>query len=344
MRGVTVSSRYRGVSDPAAKWSWRRVGRCLVVLVLIPAVGCETVKQIPTTISNMVDSDAGDACRDQRKALESYQNYFAHDMAVGAAAGIASGALLVLVTRPKNINVAIAEIFSGLVIGAAGGYWAALKQKDADLQARNRQMQSDISADNSQIDGAQKAFNQLLDCRRKQAADLRADVAAGRVSRDDGVKQMAAIRSRFDEDIKLGREINANMADHAASLEYANQQFKPQPYVTERETTVYSDSNLGSAKLTTFKARAVVSGAAVDDKWVKVTLAGKRTGFVQASDVTLQAAEVAKNKKTRHAPPASAKGDPVAEGCFTNLSKRQDFDDSVQVASTNTSGFELSGG
>jgi len=155
---------------------------------------------------------------------------------------------------------------------------------------------------------------------------------------------MAQIRSRFDEDVKTGRDINSNMADHAASLEYANQQFKPQPYVTQGTTTVYSDSNLGSAKLQTLKADAVVSGAAIDDKWVKITLANKRTGYVQASDVALQAAEVAKNKKTRHTPPASAKGDPVAEGCFTNLSKRQDFDDSVQVASTNTSGFELSGG
>ena len=315
-----------------------------MVLVVIPAVGCEQVKQLPTTISNMMDSDAGDSCHDQRKALESYGNYFAHDMAVGAAAGVASGVLLVLVTRPKNANVAIAEIFSGLVIGAAAGYWGALKQQNADMQARAKQMQSDITADNSQIDGAQKTFNELLDCRRKQAADLRADVAAGRTSRDDGVKQMATIRSRYDEDVKIGRDINANMADHAASLEYANQQFKPQPYVTLRDTAVYSDSNAGSAKLASFKAQAVVTGAAVDDKWVKVTLSNKRTGFVQASDVVLQAAEVAKNKKTRHTPPASTKGDPVAEGCFTNLSKRQDFDDSVQVASSNTTGFELSGG
>ncbi len=295
------------------------------------------------TIHSFFDNEANDSCRDQRAALQSYGDYFANNMLVGGAIGAAAGGLVGVVTH-QSLQATLADAFAGFTIGAAVGYWESVQQKDATMAARQRQVQTDVTAENAKVNGAQQAFNTLVDCRRGQAATLRADVAAGRVTSADGAKAMATIKARFDDDIAIARKVNTNIATHSANLEYANEQFKPQPYVTVRSATVFADQSADSAKVTTLKAEAIVSGAAVDDKWIKVALSGKRTGYVQATDVVLEAARRVQNKKTRATPPPSAKGDPVAEGVFTNLSKQADFDDSVQVASSDTSGFELSGG
>lgn len=284
-----------------------------------------------------------DSCSDQRKALESYGNYFARNMVVGAAAGAltAGGAALLL---HRNFETSMAIVLSGIVIGASAGYWKTVSDRAGSMAARRRLVETDIANENAKVDGAHLAFNKLVDCRRGQAAKIRADVKAGRLTQAQGEDQMKQVRDRYADDVAIARGINKDMADHAASLEYANEQFKPQPYVTLHATTVYAERNTGSQRLSSLRADAAISGAVDQDQWVKVRLASGRIGYVQASDVELEAARLAKNKKTRHAPPAAAKGDPVAEGVFTNLSKRADFDDSVQTAAANTSGFELSGG
>ncbi len=316
----------------------RRLWPCLALVAALTTVGCDSTP----TMHSFFDR-APDTCHDQRQDLDSYGNYFAQNMIVGAASGAAAATLLGVVTH-QSVSTTVAMAAAAATIGAAAGYWQSVSQKNASLEARRRLVQTDVQAENKKVDGAQAAFNRLLDCRRKQAADLKADVAAGRVSHSDGEKQMAEIKARYTDDVEIGRRINANMADHAANLEYANEQLKPQPYVTTQPTVVYASESTGAAHVASFKSQTTISGAAVDQNWVKVTLAGGRTGYVQTSDVELQAAKLTKDKKTRQAPPAADKGDPVAEGVFTNLSKRADFDDSVQVAAANNSGFELSGG
>jgi hypothetical protein len=292
------------------------------------------------TAQNLFDSN--DVCRDQRAALRSYGDYFAEDMLIGGGIGAAAGAIVGAATH-QSVGTTLGLAAGGAAIGAGAGYWAAVQQKNADMASRTRQVTSDINTQNAKIDGAQAAFNKLLDCRRQEAAHLRADVAAGRLSQTDGGKQMADIRSRYQSDIDLAKRIDGNIAARSADLEYANEQFKPQPYVAKQAASIYATQDQNSAKIESLRAGAVINGASVNTTWVKVTLARGRTGFMLASDLDLQAATFVRNRSRRHTPPPSAKGDPVAEGCFTNLSKRADFDDSVQVASTNTSGFELSG-
>jgi hypothetical protein len=321
--------------------SWRRAVSCIVILaVALTTASCDTMN-VPS-VHYLLDTGP-DSCGDQRKALDSYGNYFARDMVAGAAAGalVAGGTALIL---HRDFKTSVMIILTGLAIGAAGGYWKSVTDKETNMQARYRLVEKDVQAENTKVDGAHQAFNRLVDCRRRQAVQIRADVKAGRLSHDDGDKQIKEVRARYDDDIAIANGINKDMASHAANLEYANEQFKPQPYVTVHPAIVYADKNTGSANLSSYKTGAVISGAAIEKNWIKVTLSGGRPGYVQASDVELQAARLAKDKKTRQAPPAAAKGDPVAEGVFTNLSKRADFDDSVQVAAANTSGFELSGG
>lgn len=306
-------------------------GACAIIVSL---TSCDTAQ-------NLLDSN--DVCHDQRAALRSYGDYFAQDMLVGGALGAAAGGIVGAVTH-QSVGTTLGLTAAGFAVGAGAGYWAAVEQKNSDMAARERQVTSDIDAENHKIDGAQAAFNDLIRCRREEAAHLRADVAAGRISQTDGDKQMADIRSRYDDDIALGKRVGASISSHSADLEYANEQIKPQPYVTRHEAAIYASQDANSARLENLRSGAVISGTTVDTNWVKVHLSRGRTGYMQASDLELQAEILARSPARRHSPPPSAKGDPVAEGVFTNLSKRADFDQSVQTASTNTSGFELSGG
>lgn len=307
------------------------IGACAVIASL---TSCDTAQ-------NLLDSN--DVCRDQRAALRSYGDYFAQDILVGGAVGAAAGGIVGAVTH-QSLGTTLGLTAAGFAVGAGAGYWAAVEQKNSDMAARERQVTSDIDTENAKIDGAQAAFNDLVKCRNEEAAHLRADVAAGRISETDGGKQMADIRSRYDDDVALAKKIGANIATHSADLEFANEQIKPQPYVTRHAAAIYAAQDTTGAKIENLRNGAVISGAAIDTTWVKVSLSRGRTGFMQASDLELQAEILAHNRARRHSPPPSTKGDPVAEGVFTNLSKRADFDDSVQTASTNTSGFELSGG
>jgi hypothetical protein len=303
-------------------------------VVLVGLTSCDTAQ-------NLMDSN--DVCHDQRAGLRSYGDYFAQDMLVGGVIGAAVGTVVGIATH-QSTGTTVGLAAGGLAIGAGAGYWAAVEQKNSDTAARRRQVTTDIDADNKKIDGAQAAFNALLNCRRQEATRLRADVKAGRISQTDGGKQMADIRSRYDDDVALAKKIGGNIATHSADLEFANEQLKPQPYVARHSAAIYANADDKSTKIDNLRSGAIVSGAAVNGSWVKVTLARGRIGYMLTSDLELQAETVARNKARRHSPPPAAKGDPVAEGVFTNLSKRADFDDSVQVASTNTSGFEMSGG
>ena len=326
MRRAQSTLQRRGRAPRAMRRLAFSLGACAV---LISLASCDTAQNI---------LDSNDVCRDQRAALRSFGDYFAQDILIGGGIGAAAGAIVGAATH-QSVGTTLGLTAGGFAIGAGAGYWAAVQQKNADTAARQRQVLTDIDANNAKIDSAQAAFNDLIRCRQQEAARLKADVAAGRLSQTDGGKRMADIRSRYDDDVALGKKVGANIGTHSADLEFANEQLKPQPYVTQHSATIYATMDQAAAKLETLRSGAVISGAAVDATWVKVTLARGRTGYMLASDVQLQAESIVANKARRHSPPPATKGDPVAEGVFTNLSKRADFDDSVQTASANTSGF-----
>ena len=187
-------------------------------------------------------------CRDQRAALRSFGDYFAQDILIGGGIGAAAGAIVGAATH-QSVGTTLGLTAGGFAIGAGAGYWAAVEQKNADTAARQRQVLTDIDADNAKIDNAQTAFNSSVRCRQQEAARLKADVAAGRLSQTDGGKQMADIRSRYDDDVALGKKIGANIGTHSADLEFANEQLKPQPYVTRHSAPVYATTDqAGGAK------------------------------------------------------------------------------------------------
>src|SRR3954454_4546791 len=84
-----------------------------------------------TTREGRIGSDDGDACRAQLVALDSTGNFFAEDILRGAAIGAVGGAALGGLIG-GNWRSALIGAAAGGATGAAGGYLAALQQRNAD--------------------------------------------------------------------------------------------------------------------------------------------------------------------------------------------------------------------
>lgn len=306
--------------------------------------------------------DPNDVCYQQRTALRSEGNFFAQSIVKGLLGGAAIGGLGGLLVG-RSAESAVKGALAGALVGAAAGYWSALQRENTDRQALVSKFVGDVTQENQQIDRAQAAFDRLVQCRREQAAQVRADVAAGRITPDEGNQRMAAVRAAYESDLQLARKVSQGIHEHSDSLAYANEQLKPQPYVVVASAPVYAEATETSAPVaTSLRAQTVVEGAAYQDQWVKVTAPGGQTGYVKKDAVKLKAlqeieAKAAAAKKAAPKPKATAAqkpapvkpkpvepprtGDQLTDGVYTNIAKRQDFQTSVEVAEEVKSEFEL---
>ncbi len=253
-----------------------------------------------TTQNERIGSDDGsDRCRPQRVALDSTGNYFAEDIIKGAAIGAIGGALLGALTGGSNAgrNALIGGV-AGAAAGAAGGYWASMQQQNKDQATLLTNISNDLSRENDQIDKTQLAFAQLSDCRRDEANRVRADLAAGRLTRPQAEQAMAGVKARAAEDLRIARQINAKLEERGANFQFANEQVNPP---------------------------APVAAAPAPAPSRAPTQAAPRPAPQQAAPQ----------------PPRDPQKAQVAQATSTNLAKREQFSQSVQMAQANQSAFEL---
>ncbi len=260
-----------------------------------------------TTQNERIGSDDGsDRCRPQRVALDSTGNYFAEDIIKGAAIGAVGGALLGALTGGSNAgrNALIGGV-AGAAAGAAGGYWASLQQQNKDQATLLTNISNDLSRENDQIDKTQLAFAQLSDCRRDEANRLRADLAAGRLTRPQAEQAMAGVKARAVEDLRIARQINAKLEERGANFQFANEQVNP--------------------------PAPVAAAPAPAPSRAPTTQAAPRPAPQQAAP-----------QQAGPQPPRDPQKAQVAQATSTNLAKREQFSQSVQTAQANQSAFELS--
>jgi hypothetical protein len=84
----------------------------------------------------------------------------------------------------------------------------------------------EIAADHARIEGVTSTFNALMACRRREAAMLKADVAAGRIPRSDGQETMARLRSLVEEDVAVAREINGTLQERTTEFQLSAEKAK----------------------------------------------------------------------------------------------------------------------
>ena len=199
------------------KSCFRRKLVTLVACVAMALPGCSTQNQ-------RIGADNGsDVCRPQRVTLDSTGNFFAEDIVQGAAIGAAFGGLSGLLAG-RDVRGALIGAAAGGALGAAGGYWKARQQQASDQASLYRTISSDIQRENGAIDKTQTAFNQLVDCRRSEASQVRADLSAGRITRDQAQAAMAAVRERSAGDLRIAQIISAKVQERSNDFAFANNQ------------------------------------------------------------------------------------------------------------------------
>lgn len=212
---------------PAARSLWFTSARrsvaalCAVAMLSTSLAGCTAGSQEARIGKN----DGTDPCYTQRVALDSTGNYFAEDIIKGAAIGAIGGALIGGLTGGSRGALTGAAI--GLAAGAAAGYWQAKQQQQADQRTLINSVYADIDRENAQIDKTQQAFNQLVNCRKSTAAQIRSDLQKKLITREVAQMRMDAVKVKFNEDLEIARKISGQIQERSANFQFANEQINP---------------------------------------------------------------------------------------------------------------------
>lgn len=322
-------------------WVHRATTGLVAALVL---AGCVT-----TQAGRIGADDGRDACRPQLVALDSTGDFYGEQILQGAAIGAATGALVGGLASGRWQGALIGAAVGGAG-GAAVGYYAALQRQAADQQALWQQMSQDLSRENAQLDRTQIAFNNLMDCRLRQAERVREAVRTGRMDRAAAQAQMTEIRTRFQADLALAQSINGRIGARGAEFDTAidsaipggtsavQAAARPAPVraAPRRPVEVKFSPSPDSPRIATVNPREVVAVRPGPAGSVAVETASGLRGYAPADAFPAQRAP---------APQAEAGGD-VRSLAATNLARRENFSESLgnaeRVAQTG-GGFELPG-
>ena len=202
----------------------RSMFRRSVSLMACTALVASSLAGCSTQMERIGSDDGTDSCRAQLVALDSTGNYFAEDMLKGAAIGAVSGGLLGGLAS-GNVKGAVTGAVAGAVAGALGGYWAKMMQQGKDQAILS--VVSDMRKDNDQLDNTKRAFNQLSECRKGQAASIKAQYKAKTITRDVAQVQLRQVVARANNDIVVMNKILADSNKRGDEYQYAAAKIDP---------------------------------------------------------------------------------------------------------------------
>jgi len=308
--------------------------------------GCVTTQE-----QRIGDADPSDQCRPYVVALDSTGNFFAEDIIKGAVLGAAGGAILGGLLSGSARGAAIGAA-TGAIAGAATGYWYALNQQSRDQAVLATRVQTDLSRENAEIDRSQQAFNALMDCRFAQAKAVRQDVADKRLTLDQGRARMAQIRSWTERDIALARQINARIETRGAEFETAAENLQPgtKSQIAAQKAAAPASRQAVATRAAPVRLRPDPAAPEIAQLSPRetVTVTGGQDGFALVETPSglrgYAPADTLRVGTTRVATPSSASpsATDVQTLAATNVAKRDNFSQSVQVAERAAAGgFEL---
>jgi hypothetical protein len=202
---------------------------CLLISTSLTLSGCVTTNSL---MGNK--DDPNDVCRAQRAALRQEGNYFSVDILTNAAiTGVVSGLAVGLVTGNAKSGLIAAGV--GTAVGAAGGYLAAVRKKQADEALVRKSVLTDVDNDNKSLDKAQVALDQLMLCRKKEAESVREAFRRGDIKREEADFRMREVKQRWDRDIELAQSVSTNVGKRAGLYAEAAQELDKNVLEKERE-------------------------------------------------------------------------------------------------------------
>ncbi|MFM2041450.1 MAG: hypothetical protein RLY86_26 [Pseudomonadota bacterium] len=249
-----------------------------------------------------VQSDA--VCGLQRQSLASLEDTFVQDLVGGALAGAAAGALIAAFTDGNAVQGALI----GATLGAAAGaYLNNLKKQHAgNVDGMLVQINGDLTRENREIARAEAAFTALMDCRRQEAASIRADHAAGRADLTTANTRLAAVRAKVAEDFAMADRIREGMGKRVAGFEESYKFIDPVGYdtlvVNRKPQLTQAAERLVASTTANVRATPSAEGQRVgsvpqgssveklgkEEGWWHVRLADGSTGYVAERLLTPQ--------------------------------------------------------
>ncbi len=339
---------------------WLRRG---VSVVAVAGLLCGCAPGAFTTREQRIGPDDGtDSCRPQLVALDSTGNFFGAEIlqgaAVGAGVGALAGGLIGGLATGNWRGAAIGALAGGVtggVIGGSNAYWNALQQQKMDQAALYSRVSLDLERENEQIDKTQIAFDQLEDCRFRQAQAINADYASHRIDRATAEAAMALVRQHAAKDIALAKLINQQIQDRgqqfgvatsnvdpsAAAATSAARQTQTEQVVVRSAAPVKLLPDPGAPEIAQLQPREQVTVSPGRNGYALVQTASGQQGYVSAS--ALQGAGGRRSIGVPTTAPAAASGD-LRTLAGSNAARRDDFAESVAVTEkAQASGFELTG-
>jgi hypothetical protein len=218
------------------------------------------------------------------------------------------------------------------------------------------QIANDLSRENAQLGRTQVAFNQLMDCRFRSAENVRMALRQGRIGRPMAEAQMAAIRGQSERDIALARSISGRIGTRGAQFDTAvdgvvpggksvieadaRSRSRSVQATARRPVPVTLTPSTGSVTVAQISSRDVVTVRPAEGGFALVETASGQRGYAPA-----EAFQPATRGATPAAAPAAEQTGDVRSLAATNLTRRENFNESVGNAErlARSGGFELAG-
>jgi hypothetical protein len=197
-------------------------------------------------------------------------------MVKGALIGAVGGAMMGLMIGGDLKGAAIGAA-AGALAGAGAGYWQARQQQANDKATLYNSVFDDVSREAVKVDETQLALNQLLNCRKRQASEIREAYRRRKIDAVGARTQMASLREKVGQDVEMARKIKENIDDRSSQLEYAIYQVNPEAQQRINNRVSHATGRPGRAKLPSKPSTMSESEAkkAVEEPTVRM-LAGRQ--------------------------------------------------------------------
>lgn len=182
----------------------RRAGG-LLALALV--AGCMGAGDPPPETA--IPSEADDGCAPFRQPLAEAKVNYLEKIAIPAVTGAASGAALsALIAGVQSGDADVAKSAAigagvGALSGAALGYLNAVQEENATRDAVLKAIDEDIGETKDHASEVGRAVRALNMCRADRAAEIRAGLASGALTADQGQAELATMRRRIGKDRAL---------------------------------------------------------------------------------------------------------------------------------------------
>ena len=312
---------------------------------------------VSTQASRIGTDDGRDACRTYVVQLDSTGDFYGEDIlrgaVIGAGTGALAGGLIAAATGRRGSDIlagAAIGALAGGVIGGTAGYIQARQRQAQDQQQLLMAVGGDLRNENAQLDRTQIAFDQLVNCRMNAANQIRRDVRAGRMSRDQGMALMSYQRQLMQRDVALAQQINQKIGTRGSEFDTAIETIAPgtkqaatarrapTPTTARVSAPIRIRPDAGAAEIGQLSARDQVTVTPAQGNFAMVETSSGLRGYVPASAVGVRGLGTE---------PSAGRGQ---DGEFrqlaaSNIARRDNFSESVQNADrlAQGQGFELAG-